>query len=124
MAVELTDHIRDKVREALLVSIPEDKLDEFISAEISRFFYGGKDTYGRDTQSEFSKMLIDELKARATKSILKWMDENFERTWEGNSEKFIGEAIGGFVPIVMQRLGSGIVSEALSQIRQQLQSGY
>ena len=124
MTVELTDHIRDKVSEALLISLPEDKLDELINAEINRFFHGGKDTYGRENKSEFSGLMFDELQVRAKKSILNWMDKNFERIWKGQSEQFIGKAAEAFVPIVLNRLGSGIVSEALGQIRQQLQGGY
>lgn len=118
--MELTDHIREKVQGALMLGLPKKELDEFVQTEMDKFFKGGKDGYGRESPSLFSKMLQEEIGARAKAALVKWMDTNFEKVWEGREYQFIGDMVKKFVPITLERIGASITSSALEMIHQQL----
>jgi len=118
--LELTDHIRDRVQKALMLALPKKELDELIQAEIDKFFKGGKDGYGREIPAPFAKMLQAEIEIRAKEALVKWMDTNFEKVWEGTEYQFIGDMVKKFVPITLEGIGASITSSALEEIHQQL----
>lgn len=120
MAIELTDHIRDRVQKALMLALPKKELDELIQAEIDKFFQESTDAYHHTIPAPFSKMLQIEIETRAKALLVKWLDGHFETIWTGNEEKFVGEAVKQFVPVVLQELGANITSAALARIRQEL----
>lgn len=116
--MELTEHIRSKVQKALMITMPEEQLDEFIRQEIQRFFEKEGSEYRHLTP--FGQMVRDEIEARAKESIKNWMDKNFERQWDGSQEKVVGEAVKRFIPVVIESLASNLASSALQRIREEL----
>jgi hypothetical protein len=117
--MELTDHIRDKVREALMATLPDEELDKIMKAEMDKFFSDRVQGYASQP-TPFKQMIWDELSTRVKEAIKKWMDVNFERQWIGNSEILVGEAVRKFIPVIMESFATDLVSNALAQIRSRL----
>ncbi len=117
--MELTDVIRDKVRKALVLSLPPEKLDDYIKEEWEDFF--DKDKRDYPSKTDFQLLLQEEIKARIAKGLKKWMDENFTQEWNGHEQKLLGDMVKKFTPIVMQELSTSLASAALSMIHQRLQ---
>ena len=89
--MELTDVIRDKVRKALVLSLPPEELDKYIKDEWEDFFT--QDKRGYQPKSGFQLLLQEEIKARVAKGLKKWMDENFTREWNGQEERLLGDMV-------------------------------
>jgi len=118
--IELTDHIRDKVREALMTSLTPEQLDQFVKAEIDSLFKPRRTGYN-DLPSLFNEMVKAELETLVKLEVKKWLAENFESAWtDRGSERLVGEAVKQFVPIVIESLASGLISQALVEIRNRL----
>jgi hypothetical protein len=118
--MELTDIIRNKVRKALVLSLPPEKLDGYIREEWDRFFKADDRGY-YSHPSQFKEMVLDEIRHRVRKQIIKWMDENFIKEWDGQQEKFLGDMVKKLTPIVMDEMATKVASETLATIYQRLQ---
>lgn len=118
--MELTNVIRDKVREALMVSLPPEELDKFISEEWGRFFKDENSGY-YTKPSTFKLMLHEEIQARAKLHLTQWMDANFSKEWKGQEEVLVGDMVRKFTPIVLQELSGALASRALAIIHERLQ---
>ena len=53
---DVTEHIRQRVREVLVASIPDDQMDAMIQAEVKAYFET-KDEYGHKKPSRFGLLI-------------------------------------------------------------------
>jgi hypothetical protein len=116
----LTEHIREKVRETLVMSIPDEQMDTMIRAEFDDFFKGKPDGYGKVKQSRLGIIVQEELDKLMREKIRRWLDTNFQRQWDDGIERHVGELVGSLAPIVQQSMMADIVQRSLSELRYKL----
>jgi hypothetical protein len=116
---DVTEHIRSRVREVIVSSLPDGHIDAMIKSEYDEFF-SRKDRWGNQRQSEFDGIVNKLVRDAIAKRTAAWIDENFEQKWDGDVVTMVGELVADFVPIVQARLAESIVSDALYEIRQRL----
>lgn len=102
---DLTDHIRQKVREVLVSSIPDDRMDAMIKMEYDKFFSASQDNYNRSAPSPFGALVREELETTIKTQVREWLASNFkEQRSEDNTYRLIGEAVTKFTPLVQQAM--------------------
>ena len=117
---DITEHIRQKVREVLLASIPDEQMDAMISAEYDLFF---KDKYGND--SPFKRLIQEELRKAIRNKVISWMDVNFIRKWdESGTSKLVGDAVAKLTPIVQKSMILDLTQAAIDELRNRLIQGH
>jgi len=121
--MELTEHIRDKVKEALMIAMPEEDLDTYIKQEMHQFFK--TDDRGYPKQSLFAGMIKNEIENRVRVMVSSWLDNNLDKVWDSNTDayKMVGQAVKALAPVVMEAWGAHIAQAALGMVRNQLESG-
>ena len=115
----LTDHIREKVRETLIMAIPDEQMDAMIRAEFDDFFKS-RPGYGKIKQSRLGLIVQEELDKLMREKIRGWLDTNFQRQWDNGIERHVGELVGSLAPIVQQSMMADIVQRSLSELRYKL----
>ena len=115
----LTAHIREKVRETLVMAIPDEQMDAMIRTEFDEYFKE-RNEYGREKPSRLSLLVREELDKLMREKIKKWLNENFERRWEGNIDRHVGELVGSLAPIVQHSIVVDITQRALSDLANRL----
>ena len=115
---DVTTHLRDRVREVLVASIPDEQMDAMIRKEINAFFEKSRNHNGAYS-SPFAVLVEGMLHELVKKKVAVWLDTNFERVWdsEGQNEKLIGDTVAQLIPIVQQKYISDMVSKILGEIR-------
>jgi len=119
-SIDITEHIRNKIREVLLLSLPNDELDTMIQAEYDAMFATKESRWGREP-SWFSQQVQEQLREKIKERIRLWLDQNFEDKWdESCGLALVGDLVAEFTPVVLQRLAGDMASRALAEIRGQL----
>lgn len=113
---DITQHLREKVREVLINSIPDENMDAMLMAEIKAYFHGTQE-YGRIQRSSFSVQVDGMLQEIVKEKVKAWLDTNFEVVWEDNTQKLMGAVVAELIPVVQQKYMSDMVSRVLSEIR-------
>lgn len=114
---DITQHLRDKVREVLINSIPEDNMDAMLQAEIKAYFHGAQE-YGRTQRSSFSVQVEGMLQEIVQEKVRVWLDTNFEVVWgQEGTQKLMGEVVAELIPVVQQKYMADMVSRILGEIR-------
>ena len=114
---DITDHIRNRVREVLIESIPDAALDKAIKVEYDKYF---KPLYP-NAPSKFEVQVHELLKEMLEKDIKEWLHDNFTGIWtEENRMKLIGETVAQLIPVVQQHFMMQQVEIALGALRGQL----
>lgn len=50
---DVSEHIRNRVREVIVSSVPDEQMDLMIKKEYDAFFLGSENQFGRREESEF-----------------------------------------------------------------------
>jgi len=117
----VTEHIRQQVREVLIASIPDEQMDAMIKAEVRLYFQVHQDQYSRkDVPSEFSTQLRRMIEQYIAERLKIWFDSNFQTIWEETGGRMVGALVAKFVPIVQAEMAQNIAERALMSIRNQL----
>ena len=104
----VTDHIRDKVREVLVSSIPDQEMDKMINSEFEAFF--AKSRHG---SSPFGSMVHKILQEEMEQKVKAWITSNLQTVWEHGENKFIGEVVTRITPLVQQAMVESLVQNVL-----------
>lgn len=114
---DVTEHIRQKVREVLIASIPDEQMNAMIKAEYHLFFT--PNNYG---DSPFRKIVHDVLEKAIKEKMIAWIDTNFQSQWDEatQSQILVGEAVAAIAPIVQKAMIAEITQLSLNELRNRL----
>lgn len=115
----VTDVIRERVRVAIMASMPDEQIDAMVTSEHERFF-AEIDRYGNKRESPFRKQVRAEIERCVKERVVAWMDENFDDVYKNGERKVTGEMVAAFVPVVQAEMIESMVSEALVSVRSRL----
>jgi uncharacterized membrane protein YheB (UPF0754 family) len=115
---DVTEHIRNKVRQVLVSEIPDDQMDAMIKREFANYFREGSTTYPYESSGDGMKIIREEISNIIRQKVKDWLDKNFQREWDDvtNSEKLVGEAVAKLAPIVQNALVTDITQKAIAII--------
>jgi hypothetical protein len=114
---DITGHIKRRVREVLIESIPDEVLDKAIKAEYDKYF---KPLY-HNAPSKFEVQVHELLKEMLEKDVKAWLEDNFTSVWAEDSRmKLIGETVAKLIPVVQQHFMTQQIETALGALRTQL----
>lgn len=115
----LGDAVRDKVRKAIMDSIPDEAMDSLVKAEFDRFF---KDTneYSRSQPSPFKILVqneIQNLMKERVKELIKTKVDSLTEEWSGNGISLVGQLVEEMAPHVLAGLSKNIAMNCIAQLR-------
>jgi len=114
---DITDHIRNRVREVIVSSVPDEEMDRMVRAEFDRFFVGRKE-YNREIPSAFSGMVFEMLKELLGKRVEAWIARETERVFdEDGTERLVGEAVAKIAPRVQEAFMADITARAIAALK-------
>ena len=121
---DITSHIRSRVREVIISSVPDGQVDAMIRSEIQAFFKDKEDRYGKVTNSPFKEIVREEIRALITAEVKGWLDENFKTEWDSvtQSQVMTGEMVKGLIPVIQQKMVSDMIGQALYSFKSQIEA--
>lgn len=117
---DVTEHLRQRVREVFIASIPDEQLDQMIRKEMGEFFQSSQNGYGQKLPSKFSALIGEMLQDLLKQKLTQWFSDNFEQVYDDktNQTRIIGETVAELIPIVQQKMMKDLVERTLGELRQ------
>ena len=109
---DVNEHIRGKVREALIGAIPEDRLDAMIRREYSHYFEEFPMKGGPPT---FRSLVRETIDAHFKLVLKQYFDKNFYHEWDEGVDRLVGEAVAAMIPTATQAFMADLAD--LEQVR-------
>lgn len=116
----VAEHVRAKVREVLMASIPDEQMDKMIQGAYAEFFASTRNDgyYGSNVKpSKFTQMVHEMLEKEIRKQIQAWLDKELQVNWDEQGKPIMPELVKALVPVVISRWGEMIVQSALNDIK-------
>jgi len=127
MAEEITiyegikEKLRNKIKEQFVELIPEAEWDKMLADEFDKFTKGENCEMRRMMREEITKQMAAAINLEMGKS-------HYQMKWDNFGHEGAGQAVGKLIrehsQDLMTGLISGIVQEAVNQMRQSIQRGY
>lgn len=119
--MELTHHniadlVRDKVRQTILDSIPDEQIDKLIMSEWEKFF-NPPTGYSSDKRSQFERLVHAEIEAKIKERTKEWIAEKVDKafdTW--NKDESYHKMIKEMVPSVTEGYMMNLAGNVAQQI--------
>ena len=121
---DVNEVVREKIREVLFASLPDDALDAMIQAAYKDFF-SDQDIHNRERVSPFKAIVTDQLETLISERVTRWMSEHFEQMYNPDGTmgvKLIGDAAEQLAPLVMKGSVAGMVSDVAVSIKAAIDS--
>ena len=109
---DVTEHIRGKIREVLIGSIPDEQMDAMIKGEVDRYF--------NQTGGGFYALVKSTLDEVMREDLRKWMGDAFRGEWRDGYFIVAGDIVRKLAPAALE----GIAAAVTSRILQNIKSGY
>lgn len=127
MANEITqmnvaDLVRDRVRQTMMESIPDDQIDKLIMAEWDKFFTPPSG-YASDKRSQFERLVQTEIETKIkemAKDLIAKKVEPIFNQWAigGEAEESYDKMVRKMVPAVSEGYMMGLAQQVANNIQQ------
>lgn len=114
---DVTEHLRAKVRETLIGSLPDEQMDAMIQAEFRAYFEPEQNRYNSTTTpSPFQSLVRETISKEVESSLRRWIDAYFETYWAEHGETALQDLVSGFVANAHKVTMENMIKHALSQL--------
>lgn len=119
----LADTIRDKVRQTILATIPDEQVDKLVAKEWESFFEPPTtDRWSSEKKpSEFQKMVKVEVervvKEKVSEAVAKEMQGFQQNTWDKQGQEAVRTMVKTYASAALEGMTENIVMNCLSRIQ-------
>jgi hypothetical protein len=114
---DVTEHIRGKVREVLIGSIPDEQMDAMVRAEVERFFEGER-VSGSSARSAppFRAMVEAEIKAQMAETFKAHVRQYMQSYWTAHGEAALTDFTAQVMGRAQEEMMKNLVAHALQSM--------